>query len=661
MATLQTVTFQNGQKMPLVGLGTYLASNEEELETAVNAALQAGYRHIDTAYMYANEHVIGRVLKQWLDSGKLKREELFIVTKLPPIGMTPEKVSLFLKKSLESLQLTYVDLYVIHVPFGLQFVDEDTRFPMKDGEGMFDHSTDLEAVWKALEVEVDAGRVKSLGISNFNEEQAQRIVNIARHKPMNHQYETHAYFQQKALRETNQKLGITVCAYAPFASPGRKVFYDSKGIKFESNGLLDDPVVAKIAKKYNKTTAQILLRFLTQQGVVVIPKSVTPARIQQNIQIFDIELTPEEMKELEELEKGSAGRTFDFHVFRGAQKHPEYPFKTENKINFEMAETITLQNGIKMPLVGLGTSQATNELEVALNVALEEGCRLIDTAYLYANEHIIGKVLRQWLDTGRLKREDLFIVTKLPPTGMRPEKASHFLTKSLESLQLTYVDLYLVHLPFGLQYLDDETRIPVKDGEALLDLDSDLEAVWKALEIEVDAGRVKSLGISNFSGEQAQRIVNIAKHQPVNHQFELHAYFQQKSLREANKNLGINVCAYAPLGSPGRTAKYEAKGVKFEPNGLLEDPVVARIATKYDKTPAQILLRFLTQQGIAVIPKSVTPARIRQNLQIFNISLTPEEMEELEALDKGLTGRTFDFKLIPGASKHPEYPFKVKY
>ncbi|CAL8137512.1 unnamed protein product [Orchesella dallaii] len=322
------VTFQNGQKMPLVGLGTYLSSNEQELETALNTALEAGYRHIDTAFMYANEHVIGRVLKQWFDSGKLKREDLFIVTKLPPVGMTPEKVSLFLKKSLESLQLTYLDLYLVHVPFGLQFVDEETRFPMKDGKAMFDNATDLVAVWKALENEVDAGRVKSLGISNFNTEQVKRIVNIARHKPMNHQYETHAYFQQKELREANKKLGITVCAYAPFGSPGRKTFYDSKGVSFESNGLLDDPIVKKIAEKYGKTSAQILLRFLTQQGVVCIPKSVTPARIKQNIDIFDIELTPDEIKELEALEKGAAGRTFDFNVFTGVQSHPEYPFKS---------------------------------------------------------------------------------------------------------------------------------------------------------------------------------------------------------------------------------------------------------------------------------------------------------------------------------------------
>ncbi|CAL8137516.1 unnamed protein product [Orchesella dallaii] len=241
--------------------------------------------------------------------------------------MTTEKVPHFLNKSLSSLQLSYIDLYLIHTPFGLQYVDDETRFPTKDGAALIDLTTDLVAIWKALEVEVDAGRVKSLGISNFNGEQAQRIVNIARHKPVNNQVELHAYFQQKELREICKKLGISVCAYAPFGSPGRKTFYAARGVQFESNGLLEDPTVARIANKYGKTSAQILLRFLTQQGVIVIPKSVNPTRIQQNIQVFDIQLSPEEIKELEALDQGDAGRTFTFSVFRGIQNHPEFPFK----------------------------------------------------------------------------------------------------------------------------------------------------------------------------------------------------------------------------------------------------------------------------------------------------------------------------------------------
>ncbi|ODM90755.1 Rho crystallin, partial [Orchesella cincta] len=194
---------------------------------------------------------------------------------------------------------------------------------MKDRKTEVDRSTNLETVWKALEAEVDAGRVKSLGISNFNADQAQRIVNIAKHKPMNHhQYETHAYFQQKALRKLIKTWNYRLWLRSIW-EPWAQSFLQLRRI---SNGLLD-PTVEKIAKKYNKTTAQILLRFLTQQGIVVIPKSVTPTRIQQNIEIFDIELTADEMKELEALDKGFAGRTVNFNAFKG-EDHPEYPFKT---------------------------------------------------------------------------------------------------------------------------------------------------------------------------------------------------------------------------------------------------------------------------------------------------------------------------------------------
>ncbi|CAG7838234.1 unnamed protein product [Allacma fusca] len=316
--------------MPLVGLGSWLSTEPELLEKAVDEALEAGYRHIDTAYNYKNEHVIGNVLKRWLDQGKIKREDIFITTKLPQIGMRPEKVEYFLRKSLFKLQLDFVNLYLVHLPFGCNYLDDETLWPTKEnGEIDFDATTDLVSIWKSMEEQVDAGLTRSVGISNFNCEQIERICKNSRIQPANLQVELHVYFQQKELRQTCQSHGITVCAYGAFGSPGRKEFYKTIGMEFDSPDLLSDPVVSEIATNHGKTSAQILLRFLVQQNIVVIPKSLTPERIRANLQVFDFELTTDDVQQLEKLDRGIAGRTFLLNNYKGVTELPEYPFKNE--------------------------------------------------------------------------------------------------------------------------------------------------------------------------------------------------------------------------------------------------------------------------------------------------------------------------------------------
>jgi len=321
------VDFFNGQQMPIIGLGTWQASDSKEIESAVDEALKAGYRHIDTAFNYVNEEFIGKVLTEWINSGKVKREELFIVTKLPLIAMQADRVEEFLKKSLSKLNLDYVDLYLIHSPIGFLYFSDTELHPMRDGKIALDMTTDLEAIWKAMEAQVDAGRAKSIGLSNFNHKQVERIVKASRIHPANLQVEMNAYYQQKPLREFCAKHNVTLCAYAPFGSPGRKALYEKMGRKFECVGLLEDPVITHIAKTHGKTSAQVLLRFLAQQGVVVIPKSTNAERLKKNLEIFDFELTADEMKSIEDLDKGAAGRTFSMGSFPGLDQHPENPEK----------------------------------------------------------------------------------------------------------------------------------------------------------------------------------------------------------------------------------------------------------------------------------------------------------------------------------------------
>ncbi|CAG9834807.1 unnamed protein product [Diabrotica balteata] len=267
-----------------------------------------------------------------------------------------------------------------------------------------------------------------------------------------------------------------------------------------------------------------------------------------------------------------------------------------------MASFQTLPNGFKIPSIGYGTTSAQ---ENALDHALEIGFRHLDTAYVYQSEALIGKVLKKWIPN-KIKREDIFITSKFPPRdGFDPEET---IKKTLEDLQLDYVDLYLIHWPSD----DNESNL----------------RIWRKLEEQVDAGRAKYIGLSNFTVEQIEYIVQNARIKPVNLQVQLHFYGQRKELVEYCKKNNITVVAWSPLGSPGNK---HGGGLD-----IMENDTVKQIAKKYNKLPAQIALRFLIQKNIIPIPKSVTPERIGQNFNVFDFVISEEDVKILEALDKNV-------------------------
>lgn len=326
MKSVPSVDLPNGQKMPIIGIGTFQAKSEE-IKAIINTALECGYRHIDTAFLYQNESAIGEVLDEWLSSGRISREDLFVTTKLPMVANRAADVGRFLDKSLTNLRLSHVDLFLIHHPVGMKGKNDDDILPKDElGNMVFDFDTDVESLYKAMENQVDSGKAKSIGLSNFDCKQVERILKVCRIKPANHQVELHAYYQQRKMREFCKEHGVSICAYAPLGAP----YKPPRGSK-EVPVLLEHPTVTSLASGHNKTPAQIVLRFLIQLGIIVIPKSSRPERVRENFQVFDFELTSPEMASLEELDQGIDGRLFDFQVFKGIDRHPEFTFGTQSR------------------------------------------------------------------------------------------------------------------------------------------------------------------------------------------------------------------------------------------------------------------------------------------------------------------------------------------
>lgn len=309
MAEIPSVTLANGYKMPMFALGTYL-SKPGEVEKAVMDAIDLGYRHIDTAFFYENEHEIGTAIQAKIEDGTVKREDLFVTTKLWNNRHKEKDVVPICKKSLENLGLTYIDLYLIHWPFAFQ--EGEVLVPKdKDGKLLLS-DTDYIETWRGMEECVHKKLTRSIGVSNFNSEQIARLMKSSNIVPVNNQVEVSVNLNQEKLINFCKKYNIVVSAYSPLGRPGNRL-----GIK----NSLDNPIIIKAAEKYKKTPAQIALRYVYQQGAAVIAKSVMQSRIKENMEIFDFELTPDEMTAIKSI--GTGERVAPFTEVQG---HQYYPF-----------------------------------------------------------------------------------------------------------------------------------------------------------------------------------------------------------------------------------------------------------------------------------------------------------------------------------------------
>lgn len=254
-------------------------------------AIDAGYRHFDCAHIYQNENEVGEGINAKIAEGAVKREDIFVTSKLWNTYHNPAAVKGALEATLKHLNLAYIDLYLIHWPMG--YADGDTLFPT-DANGKVQYSDhDFVDTYKALEPLVDAGLTKSIGLSNFNSKQFERVWEAARIKPVTNQVECHPYLNQNKLAEHHRKYNVPLTAYSPLGSP------DRPWAKPGDPNLLDDAKIQEIAKKYNKSVAQVLIRYQIQKGNIVIPKSVTKSRIISNAEVFDFELSADDIKKID--------------------------------------------------------------------------------------------------------------------------------------------------------------------------------------------------------------------------------------------------------------------------------------------------------------------------------------------------------------------------
>lgn len=262
---MEYVTLNNGVQMPILGYGVYQISDQAECEKCVLDALSVGYRSIDTAQAYRNEEAVGRAIKK---SG-VPREELFITTKVWISNAGYEQAKASIEESLRKLQLDYLDLVLIHQPFG-----------------------DYYGTYRALEELYKAGTLRAIGVSNFYPDRYIDLVQFTEVVPAVNQVETHVFNQQVKAQGIMEKYHTQIESWGPFAEG--------------KNNLFTNTTLQTVADQYHKSTAQVALRYLIQRGVVVIPKTVSRNRMEENMNVFDFELTPEDMAKIAALDTGES-------------------------------------------------------------------------------------------------------------------------------------------------------------------------------------------------------------------------------------------------------------------------------------------------------------------------------------------------------------------
>ncbi|KAL6905439.1 hypothetical protein ACP4OV_003040 [Aristida adscensionis] len=316
----------SGKPMPRVAMGTAAFPLDEArgaaaVREAVLRALDAGYRHFDTAAVYGTERALGEAIAEAVRAGAVaSRGELYVTSKLWNADAHPGRVIPALKRTLQNLQMEYVDLYLIHNPVSLRLPPEGGEWwaaprtgPVMVKEDLV--ALDMEGVWKEMEECQRRGLAKAIGVSNFSCKKLEHLLSFARIPPAANQVEVHPYCRQNKLRAFCKEKGIQLCAYSPMGG---------KGAPWANNSVMDCPILKQIAKDRGKTVAQVCMRWVYEQGDCVITKSFNEKRMRENLAIFDWELTDEDRQKIANLPESRGN--YDFFV------HESGPFKTADEL-----------------------------------------------------------------------------------------------------------------------------------------------------------------------------------------------------------------------------------------------------------------------------------------------------------------------------------------
>ncbi|XP_033756754.1 aldo-keto reductase family 1 member B1-like [Pecten maximus] len=312
----------------------------------------------------------------------------------------------------------------------------------------------------------------------------------------------------------------------------------------------------------------------------------------------------------------------------------------------------TLLSGFKIPCVGLGTWKSKpGEVGAAVKTAIKLGYRHFDCALIYGNEKEIGEAIKECINDGIVKREDLFITTKLWNTYHSKARVPEGCKESLTNLGLDYIDLYLIHWPLPLR--ENVGMFPIAPDGRTDVVDIDYIETWTAMQDLVDQGLCRSIGLSNFNSKQIQRILDLGLKHPITcNQVEISPYNSNEKLLQFCKSKGIVVVAYSPLGSADRP------WAKPDDPVLLEEPEILKMAARYNKSAGQVLLRWGIQRGYIVIPKSVSESRQKQNIELFDFILDDDEMNVIHGMNRNFRVCTWNRS---SATHSPYYPFHEEF